>query len=152
MSPSLPFFTSVLGNDFGNAAKYHGREFGIEVVLPKHHNSSIKAVDSVRSSGAGVTDTAEIKRRLHGVDLRHESGSDLIAVKAVVIQNDSFPILYPYVFHCTAMNDWLETLGHASNDRFYVQDSQAMRAIDKNQRIFIEAKIQSRPKASRGPD
>lgn len=53
--------------------------------------------------GASVADPDEFQRLFHGIDLNRGSGFDLNDMKAVVVNKDSFPMLYPYEFHCMSM-------------------------------------------------
>lgn len=94
-------------------------------------------VGSARISGAGVTDLHKYQSRLHGIDLNLWSGSELIGMKAVTIWEDSFPVRYPYEFHCSSMDEVSEKLRKTCPYCFDVRDSHAMKAIENQKNGYL---------------
>lgn len=80
-SPYIALFKSFLDNDLGKSAKDRGIHFDTDVVFYRELDSIPKFLGSATISGAGVTDPNEFHRRLHGVDLKSGSDSDLISLK-----------------------------------------------------------------------
>lgn len=103
MLPSIPFLKSVLGNEFGKSSKDQSRKIGTDVVLYDELDDRCKLASSPRILGAGETRPDKFPFHLHCVHLYHRSGRDLIVIRAVLIQNISFPNPYLYEFHCPSI-------------------------------------------------
>lgn len=134
MSPPIPFFNSTLGNDLGKSAKDHRLKNWHRRRTSGEQDGSGKAVGLVGICGVAVTDRDEFQRFLHGVDLNHGLGTNLIIRKPVVILKDSSSVLYRYEFHCTSIVEILEPLGDVSEYVFYVWDSQTIKVIGNKEK------------------
>lgn len=84
---------------------------------------------SATTFGTEVTDPDEFQRLCHSFGRNHRSGSQLIFIKAVVINKDSFRTLYLYESHYTSTDEVRESVREVSNYGFYVWDSKAIKAI-----------------------
>lgn len=129
MSPSVASFKSVLGNGFVKSAKNGGLKVFTDVVIFEKQNDSPTTVVPTRISGAGVTDSEEFESHFYSIDLNCECGANLIVITATAIQKKYFPVQYPYVLHCTSMDDVRETLEDVSTCVLNVCDLQARKAI-----------------------
>lgn len=100
-------------------------------------------------SGTDVTNPDDFQRLLHAVDLNHTSGSDQNVIKAMIIQNDTVSITYPYNFQCTSMDDTRYILQNLSEYCCYIRDSEAIKAIG-NKRNEYSSKITSEQDQTEG--
>lgn len=137
------------GHDLCKSANDYGLNNNTEIVVYKERDDRLRAVISVKVFGECLNNLNGFQLRLYVVDLNHGYAFDLTVIKAVVIQKNSFPIIYLYEFHCTSTDDILETLGDVSKYDHYVWDSQAMDGIGKNSSEFSSEKTsgQDRMKA-----
>lgn len=140
ISASKSFSKSIVDNEFGKSAKDCGLKIDTDVVLYERLNGGSEVVVSLSISGAGVSDPDEVQRHLHGVDPGRGSGCYLLVIRALVNHECSFPILYPYGFHCTSNDAVPESLENVSMYGFYVWDSQALKGTG-NERNESSLKI-----------
>lgn len=112
---SISFFKSVHGNDFGKSTKDRGLKIETGVVLYEEQDVRRKLARFATSSGEGLANVNEIKRRFHAVDLNRGLGSTLIVIRAVVIKKSSSVISYPYEHYCISRDKVSETLWTCSN-------------------------------------
>lgn len=125
MCPPIAFFKYVLGNEWGKSARDRDLKNYIYVVLYEKRGRRPNNLRSATISATGVTARDEFQRHFHGVHLSLAPGSNLIVIKAVVIQKDSFPIPYLHGLHWTTMYDVPKCLEVVSKNGFSVSDSQA---------------------------
>lgn len=110
----------------------------------KEQNERPNIVGSERIPSTCVTIPDWFQRRVYGIDLRCGSGIDLkrrscfdlMVMNPVLIQRDSFPILYPHAFYFTSIEEVPRVLEDLSTDGFYVWDSQNMRAIGHERKEY----------------
>lgn len=120
MSPTIAFFQSVLGNEFGKSAKDSGLKVYTDVILYKELEGRSKVVGAAIVSGASMTDSDEFQHRLHCFGRNRVLGSDLIVVTAIVIHKDSFPISCPYELNYTTTDEVPELLEDVPEYGYYV--------------------------------
>lgn len=105
MYPSIALFKTIFRNDFGKYAKHHGLKVDTDVLLYEDQDVGPKVVGLAIISSVAVTDPDEFQRPVHCGEQNCGLGSDLIFIKAVIIQKDSFTIPYPYEIHWTSINE-----------------------------------------------
>lgn len=130
MSSSIVFFKSVLSNYFCESAKYRGLKIEYDFVPHEMPAGRPNVMVSVTILCTGVTDPNEFQRLLHGINRKHGSAYDLIAINVVLIQNESLLLSCPYDIYSTSVGKASETLAAVFPYRSFVWESQAMKAID----------------------
>lgn len=88
--------------------------------------------------GVSVADRNECQRLLYGFDLNCRSGTELVVLKSVISNMNSFLIPYLSEFHCITLDKVPETLGDVSQYGLYVRYAQAMYEIGKKTTIFLQ--------------
>lgn len=114
---------SVFANKFGKSTKDRTMKIHTDVVLYEEQGARPKALDSVIIFGASLDDTAEFQRRLHGANLNLASSSDLFVIREDVVRSNSFPILYPYEFQCSLLDEVPETFAEVYTYSFHVRNA-----------------------------
>lgn len=149
--PSVYFFILFLRIVFGNSAKYHSLKNFTDVIIYEEQDDRTKVVGLEMISSAGMPNLHECQRHLHTVYLNRGSGSDVIVVKAVVIQKKSFTMRYPYELHCSSTEDVPETLPDVSKYGFYAWHIQAMKLIgNKSNESFSKDILEQDRKRAEG--
>lgn len=118
MAHSIAFLKSILGTEFGRSAKGRCLKIQTVIILYEQHAGRPKVVISATFSGAAVTDSDELQRPVHGIDVNRGSGSDVIVIKAAVIHQDSFHTPHPYEFNFFSMHKVREKLAKVSRYGF----------------------------------